>query len=170
MENKQHKKHCIVVGGGTSGWISACYIKSALKDQVDVSIIDPEDKTTIGVGESTLPSIHKTLKVLNIPLQTFIRETNASLKQGITFENWLKNNRTFYHPYDLPETIKSDSSFEKWHQSGQILSFAEFSSHQPAAIRCKKSPFSVQNDGNLNQEFLYSLHVDASEITRFLKI
>ena len=170
MIDNQQKKHCIVIGGGTAGWLSACYLQSALKDQVKVSIVDPENGNTIGVGESTLPTIHKTLKVLNIPLQKFILETNASLKQGITFQNWLKDQDIFYHPYDLPKSIESrSSSFLKWYQCGHNISFADFSSSQPAAIRNKKSPFSVGADGSLIQQYTYSLHVDASEITRFLK-
>ena len=83
---KHQPKHCIIVGGGTAGWLSACYIKSALKNKVSVTIIDPEGSGSIGVGESTLPTIHRTLKVLGISLQDFIRETNGTIKQGITFK------------------------------------------------------------------------------------
>ena len=169
MTRKLQKKHCIVVGGGTAGWLSACYIKSILREEINVSIVDPDNKGTIGVGESTLPTIHRTLEALNIPFQTFIRETNGTIKQGITFKNWLKNNETFYHPYDLPKSTQLNSSFDSWRSTGFADSFANFASTQPHAIINNKSPFRLKQDGSLHQEFLYSLHIDSSEVTRFLK-
>ena len=165
---KHQSKHCIIVGGGTAGWLSACYIKSALKNKVSVTIIDPEGSGSIGVGESTLPTIHRTLKVLGISLQDFIRETNGTIKQGITFKKRLTNDNIFYHPYDIPEYTTA-SSIEKWHQSNFIGSFAESLSEQPDAIRASKSPFTIQKNGSLTQIYNYSLHTDAARLSVFLK-
>jgi len=169
MTQDKFRKHCIVVGGGTSGWLSACYLKAALADQIDITIIDPDKDENIGVGESTLPTIHKTLRTLDIPLQTFLRETNGTIKQGITFKQWLKNGSNFYHPYDITKHIGIKNLFDAWYASGRKNSFSDFASLQPTAIRENKSPFRLEKNSALIACFNHSLHVDSKEITRFLK-
>ena len=48
----QFKSYCIV-GGGSSGWMAAATMKTAFPE-CEVSLIQPEGRNIIGVGESTL--------------------------------------------------------------------------------------------------------------------
>ena len=43
----------LIVGGGTSGWMTAASIFKALPN-VEVSLVESKSITTLGVGESTL--------------------------------------------------------------------------------------------------------------------
>ncbi|WP_019675304.1 tryptophan halogenase family protein [Arsukibacterium perlucidum] len=104
-------KHILVVGGGTAGWLSACHLARHLQCQqpgsVQVTLLESADIPTIGVGEGTVPAIRQSLQHLGISETDFIRECDATFKQGIKFVGWRKANggqrHHYYHPFDYPE-------------------------------------------------------------------
>ena len=106
-------KNVLVVGGGTAGWISACYLAKKLgsnqKDSVNVTVIESPDIDTIGVGEGTFPTIKSTLQFLGISETEFIKNSDATFKQASKFSNWLfnpgetKNRNYYYHLFDFPK-------------------------------------------------------------------
>lgn len=49
----------VIVGGGTAGWLSACYLAARLPAQI--TLIESPDIATIGVGEGTWPTMRETL-------------------------------------------------------------------------------------------------------------
>ena len=53
----------VIVGGGLSGWITASYPASTIEN-LDVTIVSTDLVETIGVGESTTPTILILLNVL----------------------------------------------------------------------------------------------------------
>ena len=58
MVRKQMKpiKKIVIVGGGSSGWISAAILANQFRrDVLEVELVESEDIGTIGVGESTIP-------------------------------------------------------------------------------------------------------------------
>ena len=79
-------KHVVVVGGGTAGWLTANHLAKRLEansaSAIQVTLIESPDIPTIGVGEGTVPAIRKTLQYLGISETDFIRECDASFKQG----------------------------------------------------------------------------------------
>ena len=56
-------KICIV-GGGTAGWVSLAYL--AATTDVELTIIHSEEVDTLGVGESTTPTIKHVAEVCGI--------------------------------------------------------------------------------------------------------
>ena len=48
----------LIVGGGSSGWMTAAAIAKRLPD-IDLTLIESSDIPTIGVGESTLGHINR---------------------------------------------------------------------------------------------------------------
>ena len=79
----------VIVGGGISGWISALLfpIRQPYHKYV---IVESPDVKTIGVGEGTT-GLFMT-QVINdffgTPIQEFLRETKATPKIGIEFNDW----------------------------------------------------------------------------------
>ena len=81
-------KDVVIVGGGSAGWLSAGVI--AAEHQIDsqaqqpfeLLLIESPDVPTIGVGEGTWPSMRATLKRIGLSETDFIRECDASFKQG----------------------------------------------------------------------------------------
>ena len=50
-------KDIVIVGGGSSGWMTAAYLSKALDKNVKISLIESSNITTIGVGEATFSTI-----------------------------------------------------------------------------------------------------------------
>ena len=60
----QRLRKVLVVGGGTAGWLTACYLAKAVNAanpaSVQVHLVESDRIGLIGFGESTFPSISGT--------------------------------------------------------------------------------------------------------------
>ncbi|MGV9295069.1 MULTISPECIES: tryptophan halogenase family protein [Amycolatopsis] len=82
-------KKIVVLGGGTAGWMAASYLGKALGPTVDITVLEAPAIPRIGVGEATIPNLHKVFfDFLGLPEEEWMRECNASFKMGIRFVNW----------------------------------------------------------------------------------
>lgn len=97
----------LVVGGGTAGWLSASILAKQLNsispDAVQVTLVESPNIPIIGVGEGTWPTIRTTLENLGIDEGEFMRECDATFKQGSQFVNWAEtpkadSSESYYHP------------------------------------------------------------------------
>jgi len=92
-------KKVVVLGGGTAGWMSAALIKKMIGSTVNVELVESETIGTIGVGEATIPPIKLFNTALGINEAEFIRETKATIKLGIKFDNWKDVGDSYYHTF-----------------------------------------------------------------------
>ena len=101
----------LVVGGGTAGWLTACYLARAVNAAdpagVQVHLVESDRIGLIGFGESTFPSIRGTLSAIGLDERRFLVETSATYKQGIRFRDWVRPPGTpgkehFFHPFSVP--------------------------------------------------------------------
>jgi tryptophan halogenase len=88
-----------VLGGGTAGWMSASLIKKLMGKSVDVELVESDDIASVGVGEATIPPIRLFNSVLGINEAEFLRETKATIKLGIKFENWKNTEESYFHTF-----------------------------------------------------------------------
>ncbi|HWW68895.1 MAG TPA: tryptophan 7-halogenase, partial [Duganella sp.] len=105
-------KRVLIVGGGTAGWLTAAFLARTVgcgadADSVRVTLVESKEIGIIGVGEGTFPSIRGTLAAIGIDEGRFIRECNATFKQGIKFTDWVRppgapGNDHYFHPFSLP--------------------------------------------------------------------
>lgn len=86
-------KSIVVVGGGTAGWMSACYM---VRQGFDVTLVESPDVPTIGVGESCLPAIGIFCDSLGLKEEEWMPEANARHKIGIFHYNWLREKDTVW--------------------------------------------------------------------------
>ena len=96
--NKAIKK-VVVLGGGTAGWMSAAMIKKLIGSAVNIEVVESEQIGTIGVGEATIPPIKLFNSVLGINEAEFLKETKATIKLAIKFENWKEQGHSYYHTF-----------------------------------------------------------------------
>jgi tryptophan halogenase len=77
----------IVLGGGTSGMITALMMKTQYPDK-DIRVIESSAVGIIGVGEGATEHWHHFCDFIGIPLEETLAECGATLKAGIKFSNW----------------------------------------------------------------------------------
>ena len=100
-------KRLLIVGGGSAGWMTAAYLNGALNQggaapKVEITLLESPDIPRISVGEATILSMRHLLSVVGIPEIEFMRATDATFKQSIKYQNWVRNDGSFYHhPFTL---------------------------------------------------------------------
>ena len=81
-------KNILILGGGSAGWLAAGIIAAEHGPGLGVTLVESPDVPTIGVGEGTWPSMRETLRKMGVSERDFIRECDASFKQGSKFIGW----------------------------------------------------------------------------------
>jgi tryptophan halogenase len=90
----------VVVGGGSAGYLTALTLERLVAN-IEVSVLDPDTISTIGVGESTTsempPFLHH---VLGLDVERFYREVQPTWKLGIKFIWGAPGEYFFNYPFD----------------------------------------------------------------------
>jgi len=102
----------VIVGGGTAGWIAACYyarFNENLKNEIVV--IESSKIPTIGAGEGSTGIFTKIVNnhftKLGINEIDFLNKTSSTLKLGIRFKDWNGDGKDFLSPIQPTETTIS---------------------------------------------------------------
>src|SRR5581483_2735959 len=86
-------RQVVIVGGGSAGWLTAALIaadhRAASASGLHVTLLESPDVGPIGVGEGTWPTMRDTLHRIGVTETDFIRECDASFKQGSRFDRWV---------------------------------------------------------------------------------
>jgi tryptophan halogenase len=100
-------KNLVIVGGGSSGWLTAAYLSNNFPN-LNITIIDKEIGTPVGVGEATLLNFPKFLNACGFNLNEWYDELDATEKLGILFPNWIDDNKDISHPFFVSKTNPKD--------------------------------------------------------------
>ena len=86
-------------------------IKRRWKGRVQVSVYYDSSKKNIGVGESTTPIVDMFVKqYLRVPIEKLIKETDTTVKLGISFKNWIEGTEYFHGFPELSFDVDEFSS------------------------------------------------------------
>lgn len=166
--------HILIVGGGTAGWLTAGIIARAHRARLQqgtlkISLCESDAIPTVGVGEGTWPTMRQTLQALGIRESDFLRECDASFKQGSKFINWRfdLHPHSYYHPFSVPEGYRHQLNMaEHWlTQHQHTASFSRCYSPQEVVCEAHLAPKTLQQQDVLN----YGYHLDAGKFTRLLQ-
>ena len=73
-------KSILVVGGGSSGWMTAATLQHMFSDDIEVSLIESDKSKTIGGGESTVVDNNPVVNLFQAPsTPRYRREDNNQL-------------------------------------------------------------------------------------------
>lgn len=86
----------IILGGGNAGWLAALSIKKYWKN-LDITVIEDKKKPPILAGESGNLTFSNFLSYLDISIEEFINETNATPKLGGKLVDWKNLKEEFLH-------------------------------------------------------------------------
>ena len=159
----------LIVGGGSSGWITAnllnTYVKRSGRD-IRITLVESPDIPTIGVGEATVPSIRRTFNTIGIGEADIMNASEASFKTLIRFINWQGTNDAYDHPFDRREKPKTDAAAYNWAASNGMdfdRSFSVLSqiAEDHLAPKTAQTPQYLAN-------FPYAYHLDAIKMAHRL--
>ena len=163
-----------ILGGGTAGWMAACLLGSTLKgSRIEISLIESPDIDTIGVGESTVPSIIDFIRACRIDLKEFVKATSASFKLGIRFDDWLARKGNYFHPFGrIGQDINGFDFYQAWLKTQQQSQPTPWVQHAPSAVMAENERFILRPQQAKNwveHSFAHALHLDALQVARYLR-
>lgn len=160
----------IVVGGGTAGWLAAFYI---LKTQptYKITVIESSDIGIIGAGEGgthILGSLLNNTEIdYGIDIKEFMKEADATFKQGVRHENWTDSQGHYFNPLDLNFSddidindrlaylIVNDQPLESTSELGMFIN------QDRCLIKKDESGLALING--------FSYHFDGNKVSKFFK-
>jgi tryptophan halogenase len=173
MAERRLIEQVVIVGGGTSGWMSAAALAKVLKGQVRITLVESDEIGTIGVGEATIPMIQRFNQVLEIDENEFLRETQGTFKLGIEFVDWGRLGERYMHGFgrigQMLGTVPFDQYWQKLWQAGQAADLGEYCITRVAAQRNRFMRPTTEAGNSPLAEIAYAFHFDASLYARYLR-
>ncbi|MBL4619765.1 MAG: tryptophan 7-halogenase [Marinicaulis sp.] len=173
-----------IVGGGTSGWIAACYLARIFegpikKGAMTITVIESPDVGIIGVGESTARPMADLLRIIGIKESEFIKRCNVTFKLGGLFTNWETDengkNVTWVNPFSSQTDFRGLNpgyiyATHGMHDNGGPITenYTEAMSNCPAIIAARKGPKIIGVE-DYKTDIPYSYHMDAIEFAKMLQ-
>ena len=112
-------RRIVIAGGGTAGWMTAAALAKTLGRFADIMLVESDAIGTIGVGESTIPPIRTFNNLLGIAEADFMRETQATFKLGIEFDNWGQVGDRYFHSFGITGKDHWSAGFQHFWLNGR---------------------------------------------------
>lgn len=168
-------KKIVIVGGGSAGWIVATSLITQLPGR-EIVVIESPDIPTVGVGESTVGGIRGWLRMVGITDLDFMKETDASYKIAIKFNNFYeKDQGTWYYPFGKPylngNVHKRDDWFIKkaLYPDTPTHDYVDCYYSQMALVNENKILINDKNLDNFNFYNDTAFHFDAAKLGMWLR-
>ena len=108
-------KRLVIAGGGTAGWMAAAMLRKTLPANIEIELVESDEIGIVGVGEASIPPILTFNQVLGIDEKEFLRETKATIKLAINFENWRVPGESYLHTFGAPGTNLGYCGFQHYY-------------------------------------------------------
>jgi flavin-dependent dehydrogenase len=181
----------VIVGGGTSGWMTAAYLNEVLGGSIKITVVESPIIGTIGVGEATFSTIKLFFDFLKLDERDWMPHCSGSYKLAIKFVDWNAERKDFYHPFQRHEIADGFHIGEWWMKHQGDLDAYERACFTTAAL-CdnKRSPgyfdgtvydrkvehyfknnvaFQKNKLSDLRIQFPYGYHFNANQLAVFLR-
>lgn len=167
---EQTIKKIVILGGGTAGWITAALTKKLLGNAVDIELVESEAIGTVGVGEATIPPIQLLNTVLGIHEAEFMRETQATIKLAIKFENWKQQGHSYYHSFGVAGKGLAFCHFHHLLKKvGQLNDDSHLWQYDLNYLCAEAGKFAKINTKDPIIDMPYAYHFDAGLYAKFLR-
>ncbi len=174
----------LIVGGGAAGWLTAAYLAKSLGTEAtggpQITLLESPDIGIIGVGEGTFPTIRNILRTLGIDEADFMRESHATFKQGIRFDDWVKTPEVnaegelqhshYFHPFEAPFWNKEELNLTPYWLSQDEATrkpFVDAVTFQKRVADSNLGPKGL-HQGSYQGPLNYAYHLDANRFAQVL--
>jgi tryptophan halogenase len=172
-------KSITIVGGGSSGWMTAAAIAKKLP-HIKLTLIESPNVPIIGVGESTIGHINQYFDLLDLKDEDWMPHCNATYKTSIKFidfrETPTETPHTFHYPFgifdvtDKPRGVMEWFLYKTMHPELDSKNFAEF--YHDAILMTDATKMTKNEDHrirgfNFNADTAY--HMDATAFGIYLR-
>lgn len=149
----------VILGGGTSAWLAASYLSHNLPFY-NITVVDKEVGTPVGVGEGTLMNFTDFMTGCGFDYKEWFPECDASLKAGVLFPNWVRKGHEIWHPFSMNPTLDNGATLHNNWTSCQHL---DFKTHG-----LELYDISI-NHNKIDPAKKYAYHVDANKLVTFIQ-
>jgi tryptophan halogenase len=166
-------RRLVIVGGGTAGWMAAIYLNRFMR-RMNGRVVLVESPTigTIGVGEATIPTLVRFIRLLNLDEKELMRRCSATYKLAIKFEDWVKDGTTYWHPFGICARVNGLDLFHYWLkrrlEAGSKLAYSDYCV-QALLGAAGKSPWPYGSSSRIFDSEAYAYHLDAAALGDYLK-
>ena len=166
MMSEFKKLRVVIAGGGTAGWMAAAALARTMGEAIELTLVESDAIGTVGVGESTIPPLVNYNRLLGIGEAEFMRETQATFKLGIEFENWKVRGEKYFHSFGLTGRDHWSAGFQHFWlhglTKGHAWSFDDYCLELKAAYASK---FAHLPENRIN----YAYQLDATLYAAYLR-
>lgn len=151
-------KKIAIVGGGTAGAVTALILRKTYEN-LEIDLVESDKIGIVGVGEGSTEHWQTFMQHCDISTTELIKNTDATFKYGINFENWTGDNSSYIHSISSAFNMSSQSN-SKFVYSYLISKGAQPSDlvHKYIAKSLHRMPFFTINQ----------FHFDTNKLNKFL--
>jgi tryptophan halogenase len=155
-------EHLIIVGGGTSAWMTAAYIHHN-HPAIKVTVVDKEVGNSIGVGEATLLSFIPFMEECGFEKDDWFTKISSGYKSGILFTNWKEPGNDIWHPF-WKGNRRIDELFHLW-DVWSLVQDLDFKTYATGSYGSSV----LHNTVDFNNIDSYAVHVDCGKLVLYIQ-
>jgi tryptophan halogenase len=160
-------KRVVVAGGGTAGWVTATALVRHLGPLIDITLVESDEISTVGVGESTVPTFRSFHSFMGIDERKFMSATLGTIKLGIEFRDWARIGDRYIHPFGLlGKPVSWMADFHHFWLHARAKGFGgDLGEYCLEWVAGEANRFSHQIEPGIG----YAYHLDAARYVKFLR-
>ncbi|WP_343527487.1 tryptophan halogenase family protein [Sphingomonas sp.] len=160
----------VIVGGGTAGWMTAALVARVIGSRVTVTLVESDEIGIIGVGEATIPPIQHVNAVLGIDEAEFLRETRATIKLAIRFDDWGAIGESYYHTFGAAGRNTAFCSFHHfWNRARAGGYAADYWDYDLNYLCAREGKFARIQVDDPTWHLPYAYHFDSALYGQYLR-
>lgn len=159
-------RRVVIAGGGTAGWTVAAALAKQLGRLLEITLVESDAIGTVGVGESTIPTVRTFHSLLGLDEREFVCATQASFKLGIEFRDWARIGDRYFHSFgQIGRSTWMGDFHQMWLQARAEGFDGELGDYCFELQAAEAGRFATGEKASLN----YAYHLDATAYGKFLR-